>query len=159
MVSDSVKEAWQINSKINQKLLEYLTPEMVHAKTPANGWSVAQHIAEIVATPKYWGTKFAKDTLETLPDLHDEDAESFIAETDVTRMREVAAQTADAVLQAAEAAQDKGDLPHSSLDIYLIHMMIHDAHHRGQLLLALKSNGFPLPDVDVLWLPWKEPVT
>ena len=156
MLSPSVKEAWQINTRINKSVLEHLTPEMVAAQTPGGGFTVAQHIAEIVSTPKYWGTKFDEASLGPLPVLYDEEAEGFVAETDLERIKKVSQQTAAAVLEAAEAAEDKGDLPHASVDIYLIHMMIHDAHHRGQLFLALKNAGHPLPDDDLVWLPWKE---
>ncbi len=154
-LSPSVKKAWQANTRINRTLLEHLTPDMVTAQTPGGGWTVAQHIAEFVGTPKHFGTKFAKARLEPLPNLYDEEAEGFVAETDLGRIREVAQQTADAVLDAAETADDTGDLPHTSLDAYLIHMMVHDAHHRGQVLLALKTSGFPLPGDDVMWGPWK----
>lgn len=156
MLSQSVKEAWQINIRINRSVLEHLTPEMVEAKTPGGGFSVAEHIVEIVGTPKHWGSKFDKATLGPLPDLYTVEGEDYIAETDLKRIREVAQQTADAVLKVAEAAEDKGDLPHASVDVYLIHMMVHDAHHRGQLFLALKNAGHPLPDDDLVWLPWKE---
>ena len=154
MISPSVKEAWQINTQINKALLDHLTPDMVHARTPGGGWSVAQHIAEIVATPKHWGIKFAPN-LKSLPNLYEDHPSDFIAETDLSRMRQVAAQTAEAVLQAAEKSDGKGELPHTSVDIYLIHMMVHDAHHRGQLFLALKTNGYPLPDDKLIWSPWK----
>ena len=156
MVSDSVKEAWQANGRVNNVLLEHLTSDMVAAQTPGGGWSVAQHIAEIVATPKHFGIRFDKAGLEPLPDLYDPEAEGFVAETDLGRIRKVARQTADAVLEAAETAENKGELPHSSLDAYLIHMMVHDAHHRGQILLALKTNGYDLPDENSMWLPWKD---
>ena len=155
-LSPSVKEAWQANTRVNRALLEHLIPDMVAAQTSGGGYTVAQHIAEIVATPKQWGTKLAKAKLEPLPNLYEDNDEAFIAETDLTRIREVARQTADAVLEAAETAEGKGDLPHTSLDAYLIHMMVHDAHHRGQVLLALKTSGFPLPSDDVMWGPWKD---
>ncbi|MEZ4630684.1 MAG: DinB family protein [Deinococcales bacterium] len=154
MLSDGVKEAWQINSRINKVIIDHLSPEMVHARTPGGGWSVAQHLAEIVMTPKHFGSKF-NASLAKLPNLYEDNPDDFIAETDLNRIREVTAQTAEAVLAAAETAQSKGDLPHNSLDAYLIHMMVHDAHHRGQLLLALKTNGFPLPSEDLMWKPWK----
>lgn len=105
-------------------------------------------------TPKHFGSKF-NASLAKLPNLYEDNPDDFIAETDLNRIREVTAQTAEAVLAAAETAQSKGDLPHNSLDAYLIHMMVHDAHHRGQLLLALKTNGFPLPSEDLMWKPWK----
>lgn len=154
-LSSSVKEAWQVNGRVNGALLEHLTPDMVHAQTPGGGWSVAQHIAEIVSTPKHFGVEFDEARLGPLPNLYDEEAEGFVAETDLTRIREVAEQTAATVLEAAEAAESKGELPHSSLDAYLIHMMVHDAHHRGQILLALKTAGHPLPDEGLMWGPWK----
>ena len=155
-LSPSVKEAWQINTRINRSVLEHLTPEMVAAKTPGGGFSVAEHILEIVGTPKYFGVKFDEAKLGSLPDLYEVEGESYLAETDLGRIRKVAQQTADAVLEAAEAAETKGDLPHASIDVYLIHMMVHDAHHRGQLFLALKNASYPLPDDDLVWLPWKE---
>lgn len=154
-LSPSVKEAWQANGRVNRALLTHLTPEMVAAQTPGGGWTVAQHIAEIVATPKHFGVKFDETKLGPLPNLYDEEAEDFVAETDLERIHEVVQQTADAVLEAAETAEDKGDLPHTSIDAYLIHMMVHDAHHRGQILLALKTAGHTLPDENLMWRPWR----
>ena len=154
MLSESVK-AWNINTRINKQVLEHLTPEMVEAQTPGGGFSVAEHVLEIVGTPKYFGIKFA-DTLGQLPDLYEVKDEKYIVETNLKRIREVAQRTAEAVLKAAEQAETKGDLPQASVDVYLIHMMVHDAHHRGQLFLALKNAGHPLPDDDLVWLPWKE---
>lgn len=156
MLSPSVKEAWEINTRINRSVLEHLTQEMIEVKTPGGGFSVAEHILEVVGTPKYFGVKFAEAKLAALPDLYEVKDEKYIAETNLDRIRDVAQQTADAVLEAAQAANNKGDLPHANLDVYLIHMMVHDAHHRGQLFLALKNAGYPLPDDDLVWLPWKE---
>ena len=51
-VSSSVKEAWEINSQINQSMLRHLTPEMLSAKTPGGGFSIAEHLVEILYTPK-----------------------------------------------------------------------------------------------------------
>lgn len=45
--------------------------------------------------------------------------------------------------------------PHASADADLMHMMIHGAHHRGQIRLALKTAGHPLPDEDAMWGPWR----
>ena len=39
MLSESVKEAWQINTRINKEVLEHLTPEMINAQTPGDGLS------------------------------------------------------------------------------------------------------------------------
>ncbi len=155
MISETLREAWRANSRVNAALLEHLTPEMVHAPTPGGGYTVAQHLAEITGNVKYWGRRLDEARLGGLPDLYDPEADGFVAETDLTRIREVVAQTYDTALEAAEAAKDKGKLPHPSVEAYLLHMMVHDAHHRGQILLALKTSGHPLPDEDLLWGPWR----
>jgi hypothetical protein len=35
--SPPVREAWQANVRVNQVLLEHLTPEMLEAQTPGGG--------------------------------------------------------------------------------------------------------------------------
>ena len=156
-----VKTAWQANLKVNQILLGHLTPEMLRARTPGGGFSVAQHLAHIVGVTKHRGVQL-DEGLETLPnlftlreDLDEEDSQALIPETDLARIKDVLAQTAAAV-QEAVAEGNIGTSPYSSADAYLIHMMVHDAHHRGQILLALKTSGYPLPDEDAMWQPWKE---
>ena len=158
---DPVQTAWQANLKVNQTLLEHLTPEMLGARTPGGGYSVAQHLAHIVGVTKYRGAQLNEE-LETLPDLFtmredlaEEDPQAFIPETDLARIKDVLAQTAAAV-QEAVAGGNIGTSPYPSADAYLIHMLVHDAHHRGQILLALKTSGYSLPDEDAMWRPWKE---
>ena len=158
---DPVQTAWQANLKVNQILLEHLTPEMLGVRTPGGGYSVAQHLAHIVGVTKYWGAQLNEE-LETLPnlftmreDLAEEDPQAFIPETDLARIKDVLAQTAAAV-QEAVAGGNIGTSPYPSADAYLIHMLVHGAHHRGQILLALKTSGYSLPDEDAMWRPWKE---
>lgn len=129
---------------------------MLAAVTPGGGYTVAQHLAHIVEATKYWGAQFDEPRLEPLPDLYDPLAEVFVPGTDLARIAEVMAQTYGAALEAAEAAEDLGRSPHASVDAHLIHTMVHDAHHRGQILLALKTSGRPLPDEGSLWGTWKD---
>lgn len=69
----------------------------------------------------------------------------------------VKAQAYARALAVPDSAPSKNaeEPPHASADAYLMHMMLHDAHHRGQILLALKSAGHPLPDEDAMWGPWR----
>lgn len=157
-VSASVKEAWRANGRVNRALLEHLTPEMLEAQTPGGGYTVAQHLAENVDTIYSWGCRFDKARFGSLPDLvleYDEETGVFKAETDLNRISDARQRTETAALEAAEAATDMKDSPHTSPDAYLLHMMVHDAHHRGQILLALKTSGHPLPDEDLMWGPWR----
>ena len=160
-----VQTAWQTNLQVNLVLVDHLTPEMLQVHTPGGGYTVAQHLAHIVGSVKHWGTKLDNERLGGLPDLFtvceyltEDDPDALVPETDLERVRAVLLETAEAARDAAEGAPEgfTGELPHVSTDAFLIHMLVHDAHHRGQLLLALKTSGYALPDEDLMWVPWKE---
>lgn len=161
----SVQAAWQTNLKVNLVLVDHLTSEMLDARTPGGGYTAAQHLAHLVGSVKHWGTKLDSERLDGLPDLFtvreeltEDDLDAFVPETDLKRIRTVLLKTAEAARDAVKNAPKgfTGELPHASTDAFLIHMMVHDAHHRGQILLALKTSGYLLPYEDAVWQPWKE---
>ncbi len=156
MISPEIAFAWNTNNAVNAVLLEHLTPEMLEAGTPGGGYTVAQHLAHMVECTKGWGMQLGDSELKNLPDLYsnyDDETGHFDAEMNLGRIKSVMKQTRDLVLKTAQNAVGKGKLPHSSPAQFLMHMSIHDAHHRGQILLALKAEGFALPDENSLWMP------
>ncbi len=156
MISPEIEFAWNTNNAVNAVLLEHLTPDMLEAGTPGGGYTVAQHLAHMVECTKGWGMRLEESELKKLPDLYsnyDEDTGEFDAEMNLERIKSVMIQTKNVVLETAKNAVGKGNLPHSSPAQFLMHMAMHDAHHRGQILLALKDQGFALPDENSLWLP------
>jgi len=155
---NDVTLAWNANTAINGVLLNHLTPAMLEARTPGGGYSVAQHLAHMVECTKGWGMDLEPSRLKDLPDLYsnyDPTTGMFDAEMSLERIKAVMKQTRDTVLTTAESAMGTGNLPHATVGKFLIHMMTHDAHHRGQILLALKTNGHALPDEESMWLPWR----
>ena len=153
-VSQTTKESWQISEQMNRVLLEYLTPDMLLAQTPGKGYSVAQHLAHMTEAKKFWGSMLNENVSE-LPNLSDDRNGEFIAETNLAQIKDVFRQTHKTILESAESASDKGKLPYPSIDVYLTHLMVHDAHHRGQILLALKTASYPLPNEGTLWDVWR----
>jgi uncharacterized damage-inducible protein DinB len=156
MLSSEIEFAWNSNNAVNQVLLQHLTPAMLKAGTPGGGYSIAQHLAHMVGESKQWGTELEAAELEKLPDLYsnyDNDTGSFDAEMNLDRISAVMTQTRDLILKIAKNTVDTGNLPHSSCAQFLMHMAMHDAHHRGQILLALKTSGFALPEERAFWIP------
>jgi uncharacterized damage-inducible protein DinB len=156
MISSEIEFAWNSNNAVNQVLLQHLTPPMLEAVTPGGGYTVAQHLVHMVGESKLWGMELEAGELEKLPDLYsnyDDDTGSFDAEMNLDRISAVMTQTRDLILETAKKAVGKGNLPHSSPAQFLMHMALHDAHHRGQILLALKTNGFALPNERAFWIP------
>jgi uncharacterized damage-inducible protein DinB len=153
-ISPLVKEAWRINDGMNQVILEYLTPEMLSVTTPDKNWSVAGYLAHLAGSKKWWASHVNKDVADGLPDLYQETEGKFIVEKNMERIKAVFEQTSQTLLETAERAENKGTLPYASLDLYLLHMIIHDAHHRGQIFLTLRAAGHTPPDEDTFWGGW-----
>jgi uncharacterized damage-inducible protein DinB len=154
VISESVKEAWQINEGMNKILLEYLTPEMLTVRTPNEDWSIAGYLAHLVAGKKWWLTHLNEQAAGILPDLYEETAGKMVVEKDLTSIKAVFKQTSNVILESAETSTDKGKLPYPSIDVYLIQDMIHDGHHRGQIFLLLRSAGYTPPTDDDFWGGW-----
>lgn len=154
-VSTHVKEAWKINESVNTVLLEHLSPDMLYLQTPGGGRNVLQQLAHMTEARKFWGTRLDKSIGE-LPDLDVIGRDDSGAETRLDRIKEVMKETSRKLLESADHADSKGDLPFSSVEVFLIYIVSHDAHHRGQLSLALKTAGFSLPDEGALWGLWRE---
>jgi len=157
----SVRAAWDRNTAVNRVLLDHLEPAMLSARSPGGDATVAQHLAHMVMTVKFWGDLIDPQRMAALPDLVRSQPtggapEHLDPETDLTRIATVWQQTAAAALATAVAHPEGGpESPHPDGAAYLTHMLAHDAHHRGQILLALKTAGHPLPDAEAMWAPWR----
>jgi uncharacterized damage-inducible protein DinB len=143
--------AWNANTAINAVLLKHLTPAMLSAVTPSAGQSVAGHLTHMVECLKYWAGELETDGINDLPDIN---AVLLESATDLRRIQSVIQATYNAVFAIALNAKGKGNLPHATVGKFLMYTVAHDSHHRGQILLALKSNGYALPDEAAMWLPW-----
>jgi uncharacterized damage-inducible protein DinB len=153
-ISQSIKEAWEVNEEMNRILLEYLTLDMLNIQTPNEEWSVAGYLAHLTVSKKWWGKHINQEKVSHLPSLFSKVQDEFIASTDLTQIKDVFEQTSKAILEIAETATSKGNLPYASLEIFLIQQMIHDGHHRGQILLMLRNAGYTPPSDDDFWGVW-----
>lgn len=153
-INPLVREAWRLNDGMNRVLLGYLTPDMLRVQTPDKNWSVAGYLAHLAGSKKWWGTHVDKEEVELLPDLYRETEGTFTTEKDIETIKAVFEQTSRTLLETAERAETKGALPYASIDLYLTHIIIHDAHHRGQIFLALRTAGYAPPDEDTFWGGW-----
>jgi uncharacterized damage-inducible protein DinB len=154
MVSEAVRTAWQINEAMNIKLLTHLSPEMLSLQISDHSDTIAAYLAHIAISKKWWGKHLNEEQVAALPSLYSKTDQGYIVSADLAHIQEVFEQTSKIILETAEHATDKGKLPYPSIDVYLIQQMIHDAHHRGQILLTLRTAGHTPPDDDDFWGGW-----
>lgn len=157
----AVRAAWERNLAVNRALVRHLEPAMLTACSPGGGPSVAQHLAHMVATVKFWGNRIDPDRMATLPDLFFGEPESgepggLDTESDLARIEAIWLRTGEAALAAARShPAGASESPHADAAACLVHMLVRDAHHRGQILLALKVAGHALPSGEAMWGPWR----
>jgi uncharacterized damage-inducible protein DinB len=156
-ITQSVRDLWHANDQVNNNLLQHLTQEMMSARTPGGGMTVAEHLAEIAGAAEEWIRELGPQYMRETQPLYSIEDGRFNAFTDLELFRERLPASRDALLEGAEAVPEgeKGGVPHRNADAVLLHMIVHDSHHRGQLLLALKTNGFGLPEEAAMWKPWR----
>ncbi len=158
-------ESFRRNGRVNAAVLERLTPEDLALDDGRGGWSVGQHLGHLVDFRVGWLTRVSPPHAEGLPELLDGTEERFwLNTTDRARIREAFDQGDAAALAAVQTAyaEDRA-FPHaytSDPAHFLQHILVHDAHHRGQVMSLLRQGGRTTDQMDELetatWPIWRE---
>ena len=128
------------NARVNEYLVERLDPAIWRAKPPA---PKMRTIAAIVAHMHNCGLAYmrrATPKVRVPPDL---DRHRL---TQAAAVRALAAKR-QALLAVFEAALERGSrIGHSKVDAieFVTYYMVHDGHHRGQILLQARLLGYPI---------------
>lgn len=156
---EAMQYAWESNQRVNIFMLDHLTDlAMLKAVTPGGGFTVEQHLGHMIEVLASWTHQLDPAATTDVPDLFDLKTRTFVTEPSLERIRQIWNQMSAATWDAASKATSTGQLSHVSVPQFLVHMMIHDAHHRGQVLIALKVAGFPLPNEDEMWDPLNDEI-
>ncbi|GGJ20477.1 DinB family protein [Deinococcus roseus] len=158
-----VMNAWNRNKQVNASLLGALTAEKLDLRDPAGGWTIGQHLCDLVDFRRGWMETIAPEHAEKVAYLHQvlEDRGFDVSTHDVQEIQQIL-QQADQVSE--QAVQEKLDQNSGFEKVYeshplmfLQHAMVHDAHHRGQILMVLRMNGVAWTESDgPMWAPWRE---
>ncbi|MFW6206852.1 MAG: DinB family protein [Gemmatimonadota bacterium] len=144
---DDLLEAWEINNQINLYILRWIPPEGLEAVTllktgkPSRGRNVARifsHMHEVRCSK-------LERNLEDPGDLPRFEGSEV---PDAARLRRALGRSGTAV---AKVVRDAVDGPGSlegwkrSPVAWLMYLVSHDSHHRGQIAQALKQSGVRPP--------------
>ena len=153
------------NGRVNAAVLDALGEGDLDLSDGQGGMSVGQHLGHLAGFRKGWLGRVASAHAAGLPSVVDRNETTFWLTTrDLSAIREAFEAGDQAALAAVRDAYHDGrpferfytsDPAH-----FLQHVLIHDAHHRGQVLSLLRQNGRSLEQMDELdaatWPIWRE---
>ncbi|HEX8734582.1 MAG TPA: DinB family protein [Pyrinomonadaceae bacterium] len=141
MDAQQLVETWQINNRVNLYLLDAVAPEHLDSKLLSKGRSVAENFAHIHNVRLMWLKASQPELSGGLTKIENENA------GDKTLLQKSLNESAEAIAgllqkSVGQGGKVKGFKPHVSA--FLGYLTAHEAHHRSQIILALKQSGHPL---------------
>jgi uncharacterized damage-inducible protein DinB len=138
MDKQQITETWQINNRIDLYLLNSIADDHLTDSLSSKGRDVARQFAHIHNVRLMWLKAAAPDLRDKQTKLDtDSEVDKALLERRLTEsgtaIDELLARSVD------NGGKVKGFKPH--VTAFLGYLLAHDAHHRSQVILALKQSG------------------
>jgi uncharacterized damage-inducible protein DinB len=161
---DRAFDAFDRNAEVNAALLAALTDADLQVPDGRGGWTVGKHLGHIADFRYDWLRHIAPAHAEGIPEVIEEDGDDFRLTATTTGALHEAFEGGDAAARAAVrehlAAGTSFERVYTSHPTaFLVHAVVHDAHHRGQVLASLRAAGRPQAWLDAVddatWSIWR----
>ncbi|GAA5503942.1 hypothetical protein Dxin01_03710 [Deinococcus xinjiangensis] len=169
---DLLLESFKRNGRVNAFLLEALTPADFDLSDGQGGWSIERHLRHMAGFRVGWLWNISREHADPLLDHSRKDADG----DPMWRWQESPPTELGAALSAGDKAAVKAVEAHlqsgqpfadpwkeraygSNPAHFLQHTIVHDSHHRGQIMALLRMNGRSKEQMDKLedhWAIWRE---
>lgn len=139
MLADQIVEAWRINHRVNELLIDHISPKgMRSTLSPRGGRDVAQQFGHLHNVRLRWLEVCAKDLTRGVEKLDSKTSPTKAAlKTHLAASTEAVAKLFERSLAADGVVKGfkRGVVP------MLGYFLAHEGHHRGSILLTLKQTG------------------
>lgn len=158
-------ESFKRNGRVNKAALNTITKTDLAISDERGGWSIGHHLGHLAEFRYSWLSLISPTHAEDIPSVVDGDEQSFHLTTESLRELEQAFSVGDAAaLKAVVSALDEDRSFEGAYQShpahFLQHILVHDAHHRGQVLSLLRKGGRTPEQMDALdeatWPIWRE---
>ncbi|MET0754042.1 MAG: DinB family protein [Pyrinomonadaceae bacterium] len=148
---EQLLETWQINNRINLYLLEAVAPENLASTLVSKGRSAGEQFAHIHNVRLMWIKASLPEILEKSAKIEKENAlDKAVLQKSLTASGEMISELLAKSIE--NGGKVKGFKPH--VTAFLAYLTSHEAHHRSQIIIALKQSGNP-PDKKILFGIWE----
>ncbi|UBV42671.1 DinB family protein [Deinococcus taeanensis] len=155
------------NARVNDSLLETLVPDDLTFTDGRGGWSLARHLSHMAAFRGGWLLNIAPDYARGLPErTGGRHLWEWVA-ADTAALRDMFRAGDDAAVRAVQAHRASGEpfadpwkegAYQSDPAQFLVHIIVHDSHHRGQVMSLLRQGGRSpeaMERLDDHWAIWR----
>lgn len=158
-------ESFDRNARVNRKVLDAIAMSDLETSDGRGGRSIGQLLGELAEFRYGWLSMISPRHAEGIPSVVEGDESSF--ELTAKSMDELATAFAagdDAAKRAVLEAIGEGssfERAYTSHPAHFLqHILVHDAHHRGQIMTLLRQSGRTAEEMDALegatWPIWRE---
>ena len=160
-LSPLLLESFRRNGRVNTALLDHLSDADLTLSDNQGGLSVVEQIAQMAGFRKEWLSEVSPAHADTLDVELDND---MLTLRDLAELRRALTEGDAAVLASIrDALQDSRKFEgayESNPAHFLQHTLVHDAHHRGQIMMLLRQSGYSPQQMAALeqatWPIWRE---
>lgn len=144
-------DAWDRNNAILVNLLRAIPRDRLGTRALDGGHSIAELFTHMHSVRLAFVEEDAPEFARDMPE------QEWVDEGDPECIAQMLDESAAAVREAVQgriAAGRDMDLHYDHPILFLQHMIWHEGYHHGQIKLALKMAGRPIPDKDAGRLTW-----
>ncbi|WP_425147514.1 DinB family protein [Deinococcus sp.] len=167
---DLLLESFARNGRVNAALLSALTDADLDLSDGRGGWPVRQHLAHLANFRRDWLSNISPAHAEGLPNVYEQTESGYTVKArDPVSLTAALQQGDEAAVKAVQDAVNEGlqfadpwneGAYQSHPSHFLQHTIVHDSHHRGQIMALLRMNGRSQEQMDALeeatWPIWRE---
>ncbi len=158
-------ESFSRNRHVNEVILDTMTEKDLTPGDGQGGWNIGQHLGHLAGFRYGWLNFISPQHAKDIPSVAEGDAQAFhLTAQSLGELKRAFAAGDKAALEAVMSALDEDRLFEGAYKNhpahFLQHIIVHDAHHRGQILSLLRRGGWTREQLDALddatWSIWSE---
>lgn len=158
-------ESFARNGRVNEAVLNTVSEADLNLADGQGGWNIGQHLGHLAEFRHGWLSLISPPHAKDIPSVVEGDADNFyLTARSLSEVEQAFTAGDEAALEAVMSALNENRLFKEAYKShpahFLQHIIVHDAHHRGQILSLLRRGGWTPEQMDALddatWSIWNE---